>query len=471
MNENLYKQAVDHLKTPAEMNERTMAFLQKAQSAEAIKAPKADSTKNRRSWKKQLAIIAATFACLAMIVSAAAIINNMRYVPLIGFTDEDYAVYSIAEAIELGGGIVMETAMRVRNAETGQNNFMMIITSRTYGERDNPPDLREFEELTAVAADGTEHILKSNGYATASRPLVEGELDGIYVYDVSFEFSHDDFPDINEFSISTAGGSFLTEVAFTEDAYMGLYGHTEENGVSIVVRQAAENSRVIVYKIDDRNFDLNDLFGEGQPFFSRTSSAGIIIYDESGNALGSAAEWGGSPFYYDYILLLDERPEKISKAEVMGVIFDIKDKIGINHGKIDGFRQICADFDIPVPEDGEKIEYAKPLAVYDRNGITAMINSIERDGENLIIENFQYDIYAGANADRILAFEANFQNSDSYWRSMSGGGPNSWFGEGEYRRETTIRLTDENIKNKSVRLALSGFSFAVLYDWKINFGE
>jgi len=411
------------------------------------------------------------FALLITAVSAATVIyNRTRYVPGVGFTDRDYTVYAIPEIIELGGGAVIETIMRVHDAETGESEFVMIITSRTYGERDNDPDFQKFEQLTVTAPDGTEYTLVPRGTGVSSRTLVPGELDGTYVYDGNLNFTSSDFPEINEFVISDANGRFLAAVTLVEGAFQGLYGYTEENGVMIVVRQVAKNSRVIVYKVDDRNFDLDYLFGEGHPFVGRTGFLPISIYDANGNNLNIMMQNGANQLYYDSIALLDERPEKIGKATAMGVIFEVRDVWG--HWSDGGYSHVLADIDIPVPADGEKIEYAEPLVIYSQNGITVMINSIERNGDNIIIKNYQYDIYEGPNADRIKAFEANFMNSDMYWRrTTTGGGPDAWFGEGTYERETIVPLSEENMASQTVRLYLSRFAFVTLYDWEISFGE
>jgi hypothetical protein len=188
----------------------------------------------------------------------------------------------------------------------------------------------------------------------------------------------------------------------------------------------------------------------------------MSIYDEAGNNFARTTGWK-SMTRNEWILMLNERPEgRINKFVAAGYAYFIQE------GVTDEEIRIYMDIDIPVPDDGEKIEYAEPLVIYTRNGIVITVNSIEREGDTLIIMRDFTHIYERANGS-VIKFTAWLRKCDNGVASPM----MSEIDDDFLLFRSTAALTDENIENQSVRLFLTGLTFEVFEEsetWEIYFG-
>ena len=429
------------------------------------------AAKFKYAVKRRILMYAAMFVCLAMVVSAATIIiNNSRtqyYVPFVGFTDKDLEIYAIPEIIEFGSNqVVLETVMRVKDPETGKNKLTAIMTVIT---RDNTLH-NNFTELTITTPDGEEYILTTNESGWSQRGSV---------YERTFRFLYEDFPEINEFTIT--GADISHEIMLVENAFEELYGYTENDGVEIIMRHVTRNSKVIAFEIIDKSIDLDYFFGEGQQFVKSLSFNDLKIYDETGKqiSMGGRSESGRGS---DNLIILDERPKnKISRVTIDGfsvsahwtpnVTFDGEDYIRDEYQ-----RHVYADADIPVPADGGKIEFEEPLVIYNQNGLTDVIYSVERNGNRLTITT------PVRRRDRGIIHFSNPNPGEN--NGGSGGGAvgeecprcaegcdnceHGWIWLYSYNE---FGISDEDIENQSVRLILSHLLFMIEGEWEIYFGN
>ena len=418
------------------------------------------SSKPKLAVKRRVLIYAAALACLVMVVSAAVIYNNrVQYVPGFGFTDRDLEIYAIPEIIEFGSDeVVIETIARIKDPETGQSNLTVIMTIIT---SDRNLVNNEFTRLTVTTPYGQEHILETEevgGSSTTGR-------DGVTrVYHRTSRFLYEDFPEINEFTIT--GEDISAEVMLTDSVFTELYGYIEKDGVYIIMRHLTKGSRAMAYTIHDNNINLDELFGEGHQMLKMIWAGGISIYDEAGNNLTergfSRTAISDRDGRLDVLMVFEERPEgRIKKAVIEHLKYEIRwfpnfTFDGEAYVRDEVQRRVYADIDIPVPANGARIEFEEPLVIFDKNGFTtSVVYAVERNGNELTVTMPTHVV------DGLIG-GVPVSNLNMTWTSGWG-----WRGVGQ----VSFNITDEHIENQSLRLSLMSMFFAVFANWEINFGE
>ena len=421
------------------------------------------SSKPSVALRRRVLIYAAVFACLVMVVSAVVYNNNRaQYIPGVGFVYGDFAIYALPEVIDMYS-VTIEGVMRTCGAETGRSDLTIILNDAMpcmLGYRTLPDGTEWFvnmrqlwrlQEITATMPDGQEHIIsRCEDFGAGMGPLV---------------FFCENFPAVNEFTLSADdpdAGEVSAQVVLERGAADKFYGYAKQNGAAIVMRHLAKNSRILVFQIFDETLSADYLFPEGHNFEENLFFLGEIrAYDESGNYfyrfMGGALR--GHAGDEQFLYFLEARPEgRIAKFTSAG-FFHAMDERWWSGYETPPVNRIYMDIDIPVPADGEIIEFDEPLVIFDRNGMRIMLDSIERDGDSLTVTNYEPNlVYETANGGAIN-FSVGFGNS-----SFS-----SVYESGRWRH--TIPISSEDIASQSVRLHLRSIRFMVYDNWEINFGE
>ena len=484
-----------NIKMPEDMKDNILESMQEYEPAN-IGASNLFRPKAR--VKSKILIYAAMFVCLATIVSAATVatvINNnsktvVQYVPLVGLvetvitddgaeeTNPAFIIYAAPETIYFNKDVAVETIMRTVNTETGQSNLAMFINwQRILKEEfipteDNPvlPIIKvtEVNEVTLTTPDGEEFILDGKRAGQRSNGVIVQQ---------DFRYDYENFPEINNFTL-TAGG-ISVEVNLEKRVPSTLFGQTEENGIAISMMQLSKDSKSIAYKVTDKNIDLDELFGEGHQFDKWLWFHALSVYDENGNDV-AAEGVGGSGYGEDKILLLNMTPEgKIEKVIIDSVRINVNwtPKYDENHERAENQHYIYADVDIPVPANGEKIEFDEPLVLYNHNNIFYEIASVERKGNRLTITS---PVERGFSSDNSMSVSFGTPHPGG-----SGSGSRtvecpeidcreceeSLYGWHLYYFYSEFGVSDEDIENGSVRLILRGINLKVDGNWEINFEE
>jgi hypothetical protein len=206
------------------------------------------------------------------------IINSntvVQYVPGVGLVESvitegeegeeakpAFMIYAAPETIHFSQNAAVETVMRTVNTETGQSSLAMFITWQSTGR-----DLHEFvpsesnpyppliatsvDTVTLTMPNGEEIVLTGQSGGTGSSTPPGGPTT---VYR-EFRYRYEDFPEINEFTL-TAGG-ISVEVKLEPRTPNALFGQSESNGITVSMMQLSKGSRAMAYEIDNQGFDFS----------------------------------------------------------------------------------------------------------------------------------------------------------------------------------------------------------------------
>ena len=320
-----------------------------------------------KSFRRHVLVYVAVFISLVVVVSAAAVVYNMQYIPGKGFVEDGkYEVYATPEIIQFGDAII-ETVMRVQ--EGGKSELAIIITDRY--DTFSPNNYKK--DLIVKTPDGKIYTV-----AKFDNPEPDPEDGTVQISSNFLRIIFPDFPAINEFVISENGMSVnisLIRNGFdVETGDTGTFGITEQNGITIMMKQLTKDSKIIAYQFEDKNIDFDYLFGDRNYFYKEFRLYRIELYDEAGNNCTETGYSGSGTYdyknkFYDNILILPKRPEgKITKmlinqefpyvgvsADDMGIEYE-RDDTGARVSENDLDKVIYADVEIPVPADGKETQ-------------------------------------------------------------------------------------------------------------------
>ena len=255
----------------------------------------------------------------------------------------------------------------------------------------------------------------------------------------------------------------------------GTFGFTEQNGITIMMKQLTKGSKIIAYQLEDKNLDFDYLFGEKNYFHKGFRLYNIELYDEAGNNCTETG-YSGSGYYdyknkfYDNTLILYKRPEgKIVKmlhnqdfpyigisADDMGLEYE-RDERGARISDKDLDKIIYADVELPVPADGEKTVYDDGLVIYNNKGLTCTLQSISRKGKEItVITNTKY---TGENSENIEYLFTRWMEVYSTNSSGSGGGIDG-------NCETSFKIAGNE---KIIKLRMYSINYSIKGNWEIYF--
>jgi len=423
---------------------------------ESMNAYKTTSpAKKIKSVRRYVLVYAAVFISLAVLVSAAVVYGNMQYVPGKGFVEEGkYEVYATPEIIQFGDAII-ETVMRIQEGD--KSELAIIITDN----RNNFSPDNYKKDLTVTTPDGQIYTV-----AKCDNPEPEPKDGTVQISSNFLRIIFPDFPAVNEFVISENGASVnisLIENGFdVETGDTGTFGITEQNGITIMMKQLTKGSKIIAYQLEDNNLDFDYLFGERNYFHKRFRLYNIELYDEAGNNCTETGYSGSGTYdyknkFYDNVLILPKRPEgKIIKMShnqdfpYIGVSAE-----NINFEK-DSDKMIFADVEIPTPADGEETVYDDGLIIYNHKGLTCTLESISRKGKEVTVTTNTK--YTGENSENIETLFVRWIHSDSI--NISGGGGI------DGNCETTFKIAGDE---EFIKLRIYNVNYSVKGNWEIYF--
>ena len=384
------------------------------------KSPKKYNFSNL-SIKRRILIYAAVFISLIVVVSAAAIVyNNTRYIPLKGFVEGDYEIYSIPEVLPLGKATI-ETVTRVKN---GNINNLSIIILDLYN--DNIKIITEkYGEFNI--SSGTQYGLNNYGY---------------YI---------EDFPEINEFTIIS--GDKSTEVKLElrnpDDVIV-----VEDDNVTMKFYSMSKGSKIIAYDVSENVFDIEKILGIPEvipePYFNINNIlSGFRIPDNSMFAYKNISLHRGIKINdYDNYSIYGHGPlmfiDKLSN-DTLNKITITRIHVGVY---IDNPNNIYADVYIPVPADGEEIVFDDGLVIYDHNGLTSKVTSVIRERNELTI--ITEDNYTGEGCENMDLLQISWVLNDAY----------STRGYNKFKIEDGI---------EQVLVSMSVVSYDITGNWEIDF--
>ena len=365
--------AFDKLDPNEETENEILNIIKQKQNAEI---------KNKTSGMKCIfykpAAVIAIMVCLAIAVSAAAVMINLQYVPFKGFVENgDYEIYYTPEILKLGQYATAETVTRVKNGKTSELSIIItdtldpditIITEK-HGEFNLQPAIDY--NYSSFGTMGQFQFTNEGGYS-------------------SYGYFINDFPEINEFTLVSGGESTEVKLAPSNP---GDVLTAYDSGVSVRFYSMSKGSKVLAYEVEDHNFDiilsLNDTMSSTA---SKTADldhwASIKLYDADGNEIShNGAVRSSGPMWGQNIIFLRTQPEKkISRITVDSVIADINIRpFGIILEDNLIYSTAVYSCNIPVPADGEELIFDHDLLLYDANGLTSKLKSVTRKGNELTI--------------------------------------------------------------------------------------
>ena len=389
------------------------------------------------------AVVIAMMICFTMIVSAVTIIYNRVYIPFVGFVEEaGYEIYCTPETVKLGNAVV-ETVVRAK--KDGVNTLSVIITGMD--DKNLKVVTENYGEFIAV--------IKKDYYHQNNR------------YDLGF--SIENFPEINEFTLINNGKSI--DIKLEKSKLENMY--VVENGeIKINLYQLSSKSKLFAVGIEENYFDTQYMFGIGQLIPEKyVNDAGITgynfpediecinkslyldnitMYDENGKE--QKVGWGGEVVFagFDSMMFFGkEMPDNISKMTINSI-----------HGQFDFYHTngIYSDVDLPVPADNDEIVFDGGLVIYDHNGLTAVIDSISRKGNEITITG-PGAVYIGYGNEKMAYTNINWY--------CEGGKPKG----GGYNFETGISQSCMQLPEsaETIKLKIAVIDYKINGNWEIDF--
>ena len=377
MSKNIYKKAMENLKIPADLDEKTIKFLQNQQQSVNKTAITANQTK-RMSIKRFALIAAALMFSLTMIVSAVAVLYQIQYIPSQGFVENgEYEVYYTPEILTLGNYATVETVTRVKKGDTSELSIIITdtldknlkIITENHGEFNLTPTIDY--HYSSFGTMGKFQFSNEGGYS-------------------SYGYFIKDFPEINEFTL--VNGNELAEVKLAPSNPDDVLT-AEDSGVSVRFYRMSKGSKVLAYEMYENNFDTKKILEMDFPPYKTVELSGdwvnspYKLYDENGKQIRlNGLHYSKGPDGLSTIMFLRiGRNEKISRISIENIWSTINMYTFVGMYNNDGAY-------IPVPADGEELIFDDGLLLYDKNGLTSKLTSVTRKGNELIIyTDTEYD--------------------------------------------------------------------------------
>lgn len=444
MSKNLYKKAMENLQIPADLNEKTINFLQSQQSIRKTKI-------NRIPTKRFIIIAAAVMLSLTMLVSATIIAyniyNGMYMLPGMGLFDGfNENVRTIPKVLTLGDTTI-EMAMTYNKA--GVHTFTMVIYAKGNNVTGPKPQEKDYENLEITFVDGTsipiEGWIRERGW---------GDSGGHYTF--SYGYDYENFPDECEFTVTNnAGESIKIELLPIAAKTMKI----TDNGIKrIKMIPAAEGSKIFPYNVEIIKPSVLESKAKLINYIVTDGTA----YSKDGTELpfGGGGYNTGVPVFssdddnsYVYRTSGEMSSRQITADDVIDKI--IIERIWVNFPYF-GLDDIIVSANLPMLKDGERFDYSKPLEVAKIGEFTFLIDAIERDSDKLLVYTSERCVKYSGN-ENLSDIQFGFGNSKCDIETP-----------GEWNFIHTITLP-ENYSDDMFEVPIASIQYWVNGHWEIDF--
>jgi hypothetical protein len=419
----------------------------------------------RMPVKRLMLIAAAVMLSCTMVVSAVTIAYNiytgMYMLPGMGLFDEfNENVRTMPEVLEFGDTTI---EMAMTYGQDGVNTFYMAIYGEGGRHTGSRPDRRDYQDLEIIFSDGASVSLTGRIRSSGSRSNMGGDhlSNNFFMY----EFEYKNFPDEYEFTLKNDGGaSAAIALAPIEPRRMKI----TDNGIKrIKAMPAAKGSRIFSYNIEvikpsavekaagtvmywihsrgDIFNPVNEIIYKDGTVLSwhvggRGHATPIFAADE--NADYKYRVWGESCFAYDFV-----------QGEVDKIIIR---ELWANLGFYENTGLITVN--IPVPENGEKIDYDIPFEVGAIGEFTVLIDAVKRERNNLLVYTSEKSVKYSGN-EEISKVTVSFDNI---------GGRGGTDEEGNHYNVQTIKIPEDHSGN-TLETAIRDIIYTIHGYWEIEF--
>lgn len=405
-----------YIKMPEDMKNGILMSMQEYKPA----------AKPKLAIKRRILMYATMLVCLTLAVSAAVIVNRTQYVPGVGFTEDEYEIYCVPEAMELLGKVITVESV-VRTKFNGKSELSVIITGTS--DKNIKIITEDYGEIKAKMT--REYSMFNYGF------LIE------------------DFPEINEFTIYNNGRS--VEVKLEPNTHEAQI--VEKNGVKIKMFNLSNKGKIYTFDIEEYNIDIENLLDieSSNQNAKFTHFSDMHLYDEQGNDYSGFRSVFGSGST-EFIMLMQNRPEeKIDKMVINSIDVSYRFQPYSDNS-------VYADIDLPIPSNGETIEYKDGLLIYDKNGLAYRVYKIKREEDDDIIISGRAE-YTGGGSE-------NINNMYVSWQFDNASNSRSWWFDSNTGESGSIcKLMPEEQDIDSVRLKMAGVEYQIGGEWEIYFGE
>jgi len=418
-------------------------------------------TKQRQSSRRpafkfsKLIVAAAIMLSLTMIVSAVTIAyniyNGMYMLPGMGVFDGfNENARTMPKVLTLGDATI---EMAMTYDKDGVNTFSMVIYAKGNSKTGPKPQEKDYENLEFAFADGTSISMK--GWI---RERGWGDTGGHYTF--AYGYDYNNFPDKCEFTVTNnAGESVKIELLPITEKTIKI----TDNGIKrIKIVPAAEGSKIYSYKVEvikpsvlETNLKFVNYFvmdckayskdGTEMPFGGGGTATGVQIF---------AADEDDSYVYHTSGEMFSNRINP-----------DVSiDKIIVNQLwatiTLYGNESSYILVNLPMPMDGERFDYAKPLEVAKIGEFTFSVDVIERDGNNLFVYTSERCVKYSGN-ENLSEIQFGFDYSDCRGGALIEG-------PGEYNVRYTMEIP-EDYSGTMFETAIVDINYRINGHWEINF--
>lgn len=420
------------LKAPQSVTEKVMLTV--TENTVSEEKPLKFASGKRFGFKKAVAILC-TAVMLSLVVVAGAVklsgqntfVFRMLGEDSVTLTSDD--IMYMPKVTALSDNIIIESIIVYK--ENGENIFRMMISHKNKGSGNYNPVLPDFEQtstkdfsanIEVTFKDGTSVMLDDMGSHSSRGTDENGKL----TYFGQYYYGYKNFPDETEFTVTDKRGQ-TADISLSKPSEDFA---ATDNGIKRIGFFAAEGSPVLLYNVEmltptlletDSRFkgkivySLGGYRSDGSKITYESGITGMITggsvtgakFNAQGECLGDTHLAFGEARISDDNYQVGLIREKIKKI----TINQIEAHVWISGAPLFDIQDFT--YTVPLPKEGERIEFETPYYLDTICEFEIYISAIEYKDNKLYIDVLNDDIkYSGF--EDVSDIQLGLRNADGY---------------------------------------------------------